>query len=150
MDRASDRASAGVLLGAAVLAAGMILPHSAPHAATPTDGVSLFTPGLGCGPAETLVGTGGLLARVRAGAASHARLPRAAAKAVRPTERRHGAARQAARLPVPSRSARKAPRPAGDEQRAAVLRSFYTCDAAPQTNLTEGTGWRLVGPLRHS
>lgn len=143
MDRASKRLSGGVVLGAVVLAIGTILPHSAPRASTPTDGVSMFTPGLGCGPAETLVGTGGLLARVRADLA----VPqprRGVAKA------RQGARQQAAR---PSTSAPRSERKAlqaEQEPRAAVLRSFYTCDAAPLPNLTEGTGWRLVGPLRQS
>jgi hypothetical protein len=61
---------------------------------------------------------------------------------------RKGAAK-VARPPVPPRAARKAP--AVEEQsRTAVLRSFYTCNAEPMPNLTEGTGWRLVGPLRRS
>jgi hypothetical protein len=147
MDRASKRSSGGVVLGAVVLAIGTILPHSAPRASTPTDGVSMFTPGLGCGPAETLVGTGGLLARVRADLAVP-QSRRGVAKA-RPSARQ-GARQQAARPSISApRSERKALQ-AEQEPRAAVLRSFYTCDAAPLPNLTEGTGWRLVGPLRQS
>ena len=147
MDRATERVQAGTLLGAAVLAVGMVLPLSAPRASAPTDGASLFTPGLGCGPAETQVGTGDLLARVRADAAIPARR-RETAK-TRPQQPR--GARQAARrpsAPLP-RSAAKAPQ-VEQEPRAAVLRSFYTCNATPLPNLTEGTGWRLVGPLRQS
>jgi hypothetical protein len=126
---------AGMLLGAAALAVGLILPHSAPRAAMPTDGVSLFTPGLGCGPTETQVGTVGLLARVRAEAA--------------PVERRRGA-RPASRPSILPLRAKKAPVQVEQEPRAAILRSFYTCDAPRSPNLTEGTGWRLVGPLRQS
>ncbi len=146
MDRASERTQAGALLGAVVLAFGMALPLSAPLASAPVDAVGLFTPGMGCGPSETLVGTGGLLSRVRAEAAAPA-LRRDAAKA------QPRGARQAARrrppAPLPRSAAGAAPQ-AEQEPRPAVLRSFYTCDAAPLPNLAEGTGWRLVGPLRRS
>jgi hypothetical protein len=138
MDRASERVQAGVLLGAAVLAVGMVLPFHAADASAPADGIGLFAPGLGCDPAETLVGTGGLLARVRAEAGAPAARRREAGKA-RSQQPRGG--RHAARRPT-------APRTAEQEPRAAILRSFYTCNAAP--NFTEGTGWRLVGPLRQS
>lgn len=145
MGRASERVQIGALFGAALLAVGMVLPLSAPRASAPTDGASLFTPGLGCGPSETLVGTGGLLARVRADAVP-AR-PQDAAKA-QPRGGQQAARRRPSAPPLP-RSTGKAPQ-VEQEPRAAVLRSFYTCDATPLRNLTEGTGWRLVGPLRHS
>jgi hypothetical protein len=137
MDRASERVQAGALLGAAVLAVGMALPVSAAGApVSAADGVGLFTPGLGCHPAETLVGTAGLLSRVRAGAGPSQARRRDTARA-RSAQSRGG--RQAARRSPAPRTAEQEPRPA-------VLRSFYTCAAAP--NLAEGTGWRLVGPLR--
>jgi len=137
---------AGILLGAAVLAMGLVVPHSAPRAAAAGDGSSLFTPGLGCGPTETQVGTIGLLARVRAETvASTRRGPVAKAR----SPERQGA-RQAGRRSASPAYARKAPAQTEQEPRAAVLRSFYTCDAPQAPNLTEGTGWRLVGPLRQS
>ena len=150
MDRASERVQTGALLGAAVLAVGMVLPLSAPNASTAMDGAGLFIPGSECGPAETQVGTtGGFLARVRADAGAQATRRRgAAAKALAQQLR---GTRQAARrpsTPLP-RSGAKAP-PVEQESRAAVLRSFYTCNTMPLPNLTGGTGWRLVGPLRHS
>lgn len=149
MDRASEKVPAGALLGAVVLAVGLVLPHSAPRASTPAEGLGLFTPGLGCGPTETPVGVGadGLLTRVQADGAGTSRR-REAGKA-RPATGRQGARKAARPLAAPPRSAGKAPRTEG-EPRATVLRSFYTCDAAPASNLAEGTGWRLVGPLRHS
>jgi hypothetical protein len=148
MDRASEKASAGALLGLAVLAMGLVLPHSASRASTPADGLSLLAPGMGCGPAETLVGAGAgaLLTRVRADASGNPARRRDAARA-RPAGPQ--GARKAVRPPAVARSARKAPQPA-EEPRAAVLRSFYTCNAAAMPNLAEGTGWRLVGPLRQS
>lgn len=140
MERASERAQAGALLGAAVLAVGMAMPLSTAGAGTPPEAMGLFQPGAACGPAETLVGTtGGLLARVRAEAGMRA--PRKPS-VDRPGARRPGAQQQ--RRPgseAPRRFAEAEPRPA-------LLRSFYTCDAAP--NYAEGTGWRLVGPLRRS
>ncbi len=138
MDRASERVQAGALLGAAVLAVVMALPFSAASASASADGIGLFTPGLGCHPAETLVGTASLLSRVRADAGPSQARRRDAARA-RPAQPRAG--RQAARRSPAPRTAEQEPRPA-------VLRSFYTCNAAP--NLAEGTGWRLVGPLRQS
>lgn len=136
MDRASERVQAGALLGAAVLAVGMALPLSGAGASTPADSGGSFAPGLACHPAETLVGASGLLSRVRADAPGAARR-RDAARA-RP---QHRGSLQTARRPSPPRFGEQDPR-------AAVLRSFYTCNAAP--NLAEGTGWRLVGPLRQS
>ncbi len=138
MDRASERVQAGALLGAAVLAVGMVLPLPAMGASPSADGIGLLAPGLGCHPAETLVGTSNLLSRVRAdlGASPARRRDTSKARAQQPR-----AGRQAARRPSP-------PRTTGQEPHASVLRSFYTCNAAP--NFTEGTGWRLVGPLRHS
>ena len=147
MDRASQMLPAGALVGTVLLAMGMALPHSAARASMPTDTVSLLTPGFGCGPAETLVGTGapGLLARVRAEAAGAQPHRREAAKA-RSTGRLDSrkAMRPSAAAP---RSARRAPR-TEQEPRAAVLLSFYACSVAPTPNFAEGTGWRLVGPLR--
>ncbi len=149
MDRASQKLPAGALVGAVLLAVGAALPHSAARASAAADGVGLLTPGVGCGPAETLVGAGapGLLARVRADAAAVApRRLREAAPPGRP------GARAKARLPAVAaapRSVKKAPQ-AEQESRTPVLRSFYTCNAASAPNLAEGTGWRLVGPLRHS
>ncbi len=148
MGRASEGLQTGTLLGAAVLAVGMALPFSAADASTSTDSIGLLTPGLGCGPTETQVGTHGLLARVRADAGAVASRRRDAAKARLQQQR---GSRQAARrpsTPLP-RSGAKAPQ-AEQEPRAVVLRSFYTCNATPLQNFTEGTGWRLVGPLRRS
>jgi hypothetical protein len=146
MEHASLRMRVGLLLGAAVLAGVTLLPVPGARAATLMDGVGLLTPGMACGPGETPVGVAGPLARVRADAAAPAR-GRGAAKAARPSEPRRG--QQAARpAKPPSREARKAPQSEPPEPRAAVLRSFYTCDASPLSNLAEGTGWRLVGPLR--
>ena len=153
MGRASERVQTGALLGAAVLAVGMVLPLSDASASAPADGVGLLTLGSACGPAETLVGTGGLFARVRADADAPAAASRrrgmGAAKA-RGAQQPRAATRQAARRPSAplSRSGPKAPRFGEQEPRAAVLRSFYTCNATP--NFAEGTGWRLVGPLRQS
>ena len=137
MGRASERVQAGALLGAAVLAVSMVLPFSATGASSPADGIGLLTPGLGCHPAETLVGTSNLLSRVRADFGA-------------PTARRRDTMRARAQQSRGGRQAarRSPPRAAEQEPPAAVLRSFYTCNAAP--NFTEGTGWRLVGPLRQS
>ncbi|MBD0275172.1 MAG: hypothetical protein ICV73_25010 [Acetobacteraceae bacterium] len=137
MDRASERVQAGALLGAAVLAVGTVLPLSAPAASASADALGLFAPGSACGPSETLVGTGGLLARIRADASSPRRL---------------GAARGRPRGAQGSAATRRRPGApqVEPEPRAAALRSFYTCNAAPIPNFAEGTGWRLVGPLRHS
>jgi len=130
MDRASQSVPAGALVGAVVLALGVVLPHSAARASSNMHEFGLLTQGLGCGPTETPVGADvpGLLARVRADAAK-----------ARPAER-HGAGKA-------PRPAAKAPQ-AEQETRAAVLRTFYTCQAASAPNPAEGTGWRLVGPLR--
>lgn len=145
MGRASERVQAGALLGAAVLAVVMALPFSAASASARVDGVGLLTLNSACGPAETPVGIGGgLLARVRADARA------AAAEKARGARQPRVAAMEPARRPSAQsrRSAAKGPRSGGQEPQAAFLRSFYTCDAAP--NFAEGTGWRLVGPLRHS
>ena len=146
MDRASDKLATGTLLGAAVLAMGVALPHSAPRAATQAEGMNLFASSLACGPAETLVGaaTGSFLFRVRADASARRHEAAKARFAGRQGTRK--APRSSAPAP---QSAGKAPR-TDDEPNAAVLRSFYTCNAATVPNLAEGTGWRLVGPLRHS
>jgi len=136
MDRASVRVQAGALVGAAALAVGMALPLPATGASAAADGIGLLPPGLECHPAETFVGTSNLLSRVRADLGAPAARRRDAANA-RAQQSRGG--RQAARRPSP-------PRAAGQEPPAAVLRSLYTCNATP--NFTEGTGWRLVGPLR--
>lgn len=151
MGRASERVKAGAFLGAALLAACLVPPLSSARASSATaEGMGLFAPGLGCSPAETLVGTHELLARVRTDAPAAAPATRAGATpsgarnapAPRPEGRQH-----AARSPAPAaRSKAKAPRSGEGEPRAAVLRSFYSCNAAP--NLADGTGWRLVGPLR--
>ncbi len=147
MDRAAKRAPAGALLGAAILVSSVVLPQAAPRAATPIDGGGLFITGLACGAADTppLVGRGGPLARVRADAAP---TPRRSAAADPKRSERKGVGK-AARPVAPPRSAKKAP-PMEQEPRAAVLRSFYTCNTAPAPDLTEGTGWRWVGPLRRS
>lgn len=147
MDRASQKVPAGALVGTVLLAMGMALPHTAARASMQMDGVSLLTPGLGCGPAETLVGIGapGLLARVRAEAAG-APLRRREASKARSSGRRDP--RKAVRpSAVAPRSAKQAPQ-TEQEPRATVLRSFYTCSTASTPNFAEGTGWRLVGPLR--
>jgi hypothetical protein len=149
MDRTPQKVPAGAFVGAVLLAAGMALSPAAARAYAPADGAGLFSPGLGCGPAETLVGTGapGLLARVRAEAAGAS--PRRGGAAKARSAERH-ALRKSARPPTTApRSARNAPQQAEQETRPAVLRSFYTCNAALAPNLAEGTGWRLVGPLRH-
>lgn len=147
MDCASQKVFTGALAGTVLLAIGMVLPQSAARASTPTDAVSLLTPGLGCGPAETLVGTGAasLLARVRAEAAGTPPHRREAAKA-RSTGRLGSkkAVRPSAGAP---RSVKRAPQ-AEQEPRAAVLLTFYACSAASTPNFAAGTGWRLVGPLR--
>lgn len=149
MERASRKVAAGTLVGAVLLAAAAVLPHSAARASITADGAGLLASALGCGPAETLVGTGvpGLLARVRAEAAGAAPRRSGTAKA------RSAAERPASRKPtLPSvaspRSTEKMPQ-ARDAARPAVLRSFYTCNTASAPDLAEGTGWRLVGPLRH-
>ena len=146
MDRASERVSAVSVLGAAALSVIAVLPLSGARASTSAGGGSLFSPGLGCGPAETSVDSGGLLARVRADAAApqHRRGAGAALGAGR------RGAQKPAPLPASPRSAQKAPA-AEPEPRAAVLRSFYTCESGwPAEDLTQGTGWRLVGPLRRA
>ena len=145
MERTSKKVPAGALVAAVLLAAGAALPHSAARASMTADGVGLLASGLGCGPAETLVGNGtpGLLARVRTEAAGVS--PRQG----RPVEARLAERRTSRKPPVAApRSAKKAPRLDSDP-RPAVLRSFYTCNAAAAPNLAESTGWRLVGPLRH-
>lgn len=143
MDHAVKGVPAGLLLGAAVFAAATVLPTAAPYAATPTQSGGLFAPDLACGPAETLVVTSDLLARIRADAT-----PARRGAGIARSSKGHSPAK-IARRNTPSQSARKAP---SDEQepRAAALRSFHTCSAATPPNLIEGTGWRLVGPLRHS
>lgn len=147
MDRASQKVPAGALVGAVLLAMGAALPHSAARASMATDGAGLLVSGLGCGPAETLVGSGvpGLLARVRTETVAPS-LRRGTSAKARPVERlaQRKPARPSAAAP---RSAGKAPQ-ADRGQHLAVLRSFYTCNAASAPNLAEGTGWRLVGPLR--
>lgn len=150
MERASRKVPAGTLVGAVLLAAGAVLPHSAARASTTADGAGLLASALGCGPAETLVGTGapGLLARVRAEAAGASLRPGGTAKA-RPVAERPAASRKPKPPSAASpRSTKKAPR-VQHAVRPAVLRSFYTCNTAFTPNLAEGTGWRLVGPLRH-
>jgi len=123
-----------------------ILPHSAARAGALTAGVDLFVAGLACGSAETPVEATKLLARVRAERTAPAS-GRPAAKARAPEPRRAQQAIRSAKQP-PSRQARKSQQ-AEQEPRGAVLRSFYTCNASPVPDLAEGTGWRLVGPLRH-
>lgn len=149
MDRISEKVPAGALAGAFFLAVGLTLPHSAPRASTPLDAPGLVAPGLGCAPADTPVGAAGAgqLSRIRADAAAGAPLDRRGAAEARPTLR--PGPRKAARPSTPARlsAPRKAPR-AGPEARQNVLRSFYTCNAAAMPNPAEGTGWRLVGPLR--
>lgn len=131
----------GMLVGAAVLAVGMLLPWSAPRALEADTG-GLFSPTLECESAGAKIDAN-LLARVRVGASPERR--RESAKA-RTTQDRRGNAQRAGRPSAP-RSSRKAPRGAEDPQ-TAFIRSFYTCNAARSSALTEGTGWRLVGPLR--
>ena len=148
MDHASQRVRVGLLLGAAALAASTILPHSAARASTLAVGVDLFAAGLACGSAESPVETTKLVARVRAeGTATPASSRPVAAKPRAPGPRRAQQATRPAKPPL-SRQARKNPQ-IEQEPRGAVLRSFYTCNASPAPNGTEGTGWRLVGPLRH-
>lgn len=144
---ALKRVRTSVFLCAAVLAAGVFLPCSAARAVMAVDAVGPLTAESACGPAETMVGASNLLARV---GMSGARTVRRGGAAKGPLPERKGA-RQAARSFAAPRSARKTPK-AGQEQepRAAVLRSFYTCDAMLPRNPAEGTGWRLVGPLRQS
>lgn len=149
MDRTTQKVFAGALFGAVLLVAEVGLPHSAARAASPAETAGLLASGLGCGPAETLVGAGsaGLLARVRAEAAGAATRRGGKLGKARPVERRP-AARQAARAGTAAPRTSKLPAQRDREARPAVLRSFYTCDAASAPNLAEGTGWRLVGPLR--
>lgn len=148
MERASRNVAAGAFVGAVLLIADVFLPHSAARASMTADGAGMLASGLGCGPAETPVGAGvpGLLARVRAEAAGASPRERGATQA-------QSAERSALRKPArPSMAApqfaKKAPLVDRGPQ-PAVLRSFYTCNTAPAPNLAEGTGWRLVGPLRH-
>jgi hypothetical protein len=146
MDHASQRMRAGLHLGAAALVAGTIIPLCTARAVMLTDGIDLFTAGLACGSADTPVETAKLLVRVRAeGAAPALGLPAARARA--PESRR---AQQTARPTKPPLSQRAQKNPQVEQElRGVVLRSFYTCNATPPPNGTEGTGWRLVGPLRH-
>jgi hypothetical protein len=147
MDGASERVSAAGLLGAAILALGVVLPIADLRASTPAEGgATLFSPGLGCGPDETLVGTDNLLARVRIDMAAR---PQGRRPLAEQGPERRGAKRTERRTTPPQRSARKATPQAEEEPRPAFLRTFYTCDAARAPIGTEGTGWRLVGPLRH-
>jgi hypothetical protein len=147
MDHASQRVRVGPLLGAAaVLAACTILPHSAARAGLLTEGAEFFTTGLACGSADAPVGVHKLLVRVRADAAAAAQSRRVAKRASPEPRGAHGTARAA--KPPPSPQTRKIPQ-AEREPRGSVLRSFYTCSASPVPDLTAGTGWRLVGPLRH-
>jgi hypothetical protein len=147
MDGASERVSAAGLLGAAILAVGVVLPAADVRASTPAEGgATLFSPGLGCGPDETLVGTDNLLARVRIDMAAR---PQGRRPLAEQGPERRGAKRTERRTTPPQRSARKATPQAEEEPRPAFLRTFYTCDAARAPIGTEGTGWRLVGPLRH-
>jgi hypothetical protein len=147
MDGASESVSAAGLLGAAILAVGVVLPAADVRASTPAEGgATLFSPGLGCGPDETLVGTDNLLARVRIDMAAR---PQGRRPLAEQGPERRGAKRTERRTTPPQRSARKATPQAEEEPRPAFLRTFYTCDAARAPIGTEGTGWRLVGPLRH-
>lgn len=149
MDRALRKLPAGALIGTVLLAMGTVFPHSASQASMQADGGGLFSAGMGCGPAETLVGTGAarLLARIRADNAGSAPHRRKAVEAR--TARRLEASRTLRSMPATRRFAGKVPR-AEQEPRSAVLRSFYTCNAASAPNPAAGTGWRLVGPMRRS
>ena len=140
--KAPPRTFLGMLVGAAVLAATTLFPCAAPLALEADSG-GLLAPTLECEPAGSRIDAS-LLARVRATA---------------PVERRRGSAKERHRInqrgvarksgqPSTPRSARKAAPPASEEPQAAFLRSFYTCSAPRSSALTEGTGWRLVGPLR--
>lgn len=131
----------GMLVGAVVLAAGILLPWSAPRALEADTG-GLFSPTLECESADARIDAN-LLARVRADAPPERRRESAKARA---NVNRRGKARQAGRPSAP-RSSRRAPRGA-EEPQTAFIRSFYTCSATRSSSLTEGTGWRLVGPLR--
>lgn len=125
-----------------MLAAGLILPSSAPRAME-VDNAGLFGPTLECEPAGTRIDAN-LLARVRTSTATQKRRGSAAS---RHHNDRRDAARQAARPSSPRSERKPAPR-RPEEARTAFIRSFYTCSAARSSALTEGTGWRLVGPLR--
>lgn len=140
--KAPARTLPGMLVGAAVLAASTLFPCSAPRALE-TDNGGLLGPTLECEPAGSRIDAG-LLAHVRATAPTERR--RDSAKTRLHNDRR-GAARKSGQPSTP-RSARKAAPRASEEPQAAFLRSFYTCNASRSSALTEGTGWRLVGPLR--
>jgi hypothetical protein len=148
MDHAAQRMRVGWLLGAAALVASAALPHSAARAGTLTSGVDLLTAGLACGSAGTPVATAKLLGRVRAEATAPVSGRAAAAKARAAPEPRRSQQITRPAKPQPSRQARKYPQ-AEQEPRGAVVHSLYTCNATPVPDLTEGTGWRLVGPLRN-
>lgn len=127
-----------------MLAACLIIPCSAPRAME-VDNAGLFGPALECEPAGTRIDAN-LLARVGAGTATQRRRGPANTR-LHNNRRGAGSARQAGRPSAP-RSESKAPPRAFEEPQAAFIRSFYTCNAARSSALTEGTGWRLVGPLR--
>jgi len=153
MDRASETVPAILLFGRLLLVLGIVVPAAVPRAASASEAIGLFTPGLACGPAETLVGTSrpAFLARVRAdaGAAKAPVRPHGARTAARDHARSKSSRRSEARRAYAVQSAKRAPH-AATEMRPNVLRSFFACNASTLPDPAAGTGWRLVGPLRQS